>query len=76
MAAHDLSFTNARNQKLYASCVVPKQQQDIKAAMVFCHGYAEHSHRKMSGDLNTQHMLSSTCVTDGNAAVLLCMWPI
>uniref|UniRef100_A0A383VAU1 Serine aminopeptidase S33 domain-containing protein n=1 Tax=Tetradesmus obliquus TaxID=3088 RepID=A0A383VAU1_TETOB len=47
MAAHDLSFTNARNQKLYASCVLPKRQTDIKAAMVFCHGYAEHSHRKM-----------------------------
>jgi cephalosporin-C deacetylase-like acetyl esterase len=50
MAADDLSFTNARDQKLYASCVLPKRHADIKAALVFCHGYAEHSHRKMTGE--------------------------
>jgi cephalosporin-C deacetylase-like acetyl esterase len=60
MAAPDLSFTNARDQRLYASCVLPKRVKDIKAAMVFCHGYAEHSHRKMPGNLSCQQRMASS----------------
>jgi hypothetical protein len=60
MAAHDLSFTNARDQRLYASCVLPKKAKDIKAAMVFCHGYAEHSHRKLAGNLSLQQRMTSS----------------
>lgn len=46
-ASVDLSFCNTRGQRIYAYSVLPRNTADIRAALVFCHGYAEHSVRKM-----------------------------
>ena len=46
-ASVDLSFVNSRGQRIYAYSVLPRNTADIRAALVFCHGYAEHSLRKM-----------------------------
>lgn len=46
ISAH-LPFVNNRGQRIHAYSVLPQSTADIRAAVVFCHGYAEHSHRKM-----------------------------
>ena len=61
MAAKEFRFTNKRDNRLQAFAFVPDADKEIKACLVFQHGYAEHSGRKASGEkaLITGEVLTS-----------------
>lgn len=42
-----LTFVNSRGQRIFAYSILPDDATDTRAAIVFCHGYAEHSLRKI-----------------------------
>jgi cephalosporin-C deacetylase-like acetyl esterase len=46
MAAKEFHFTNKRDKRLQAFAYVPNEDKEIRACLVFHHGYAEHSGRK------------------------------
>jgi hypothetical protein len=53
----DFTYTNKRNQKLFATEYLPAASTPIQAALVFHQGYGEHVGRKASGKQSALKLL-------------------